>query len=1045
MTVFNSMRMAAAFTALFICAIAATHVSAQPIKPQLQALWALSESAYDAGNYGAAESAARRAIALATGRFGPDHPGVSRGLHHLGLVYMRMGRPKETEQLARRALAIRVRERGAISVPAALSYNLLGWALLLQERFDEAEPAIKRAIAIMERVRGNRPHQKGNVYRTLAVLYAHQWRLAESEKYYKLAMAELERSTGRDSVWTLRAVRNYATLLARMGRVRESETAYKRAIAGLETRTTREHSELVQALGLFAGLLMDLDRFDEADAIYRRALAAHRQTSHRHKGMHATALSGYGMLHSERGQHQEAEKLLREAVTLNEGSASPEQIELAENRLQLGLVLYRTGRFEEALSLTQNAAGIFRRLLGASSAQLGRAKVQLGSILTAAGRRDEGDAAFASGLSMSEQVLGPEHPRLAYALRSRAEGYETTRQPTEAVAMLERASSTLARLQQSGEGLALSTTSSEYRPRLRRAIHTRLLDLSWTSTVTSGQPPDNHVALERGFHAAQRAADTSTSLAVAQMSLRFSAGDSPLALLLRQAQDLSLRARSLDNELLMKLGHGLADEERGSGRDRAMLQKEIARIGSELGRLDARLKAEFPSYFELTRAGALSLVETQQLLADDEALVKIFVGEHTSYVWAITRTGADWHRLNLPSSKLGEAVEKLRCGLEVVAWTEPTRNARCKALGLELQQQGVLPFDLAVAHQLYVDLLAPLRQIISGKRLIVVASGPLTSLPMHVMVTSPPDTALPPAEAYGDAAWLVRRHAISIMPSVPSLRAVRKTATQPAAAKPLIGYGDPQFQSQGALPPIPGNRSRSSARSAEATKATSRGRSPTVPLNAAPVSGARINLAEIGKGLQPLPETSTELRQVAERVGASQADILLGSQASETSVKRAALDSYRIIYFATHGLVADEVGGLSEPALALTPPAAPTDQDDGLLTASEVTQLKLNADWVVLSACNTAAGARPGAEPLSGLARAFFYAGARALLVSHWRVYSDAAFKLSAGIFSELAAAQGIGRDEALRRSMLALLDRGDDETAQPAYWAPFVVVGDGR
>jgi CHAT domain-containing protein len=125
--------------------------------------------------------------------------------------------------------------------------------------------------------------------------------------------------------------------------------------------------------------------------------------------------------------------------------------------------------------------------------------------------------------------------------------------------------------------------------------------------------------------------------------------------------------------------------------------------------------------------------------------------------------------------------------------------------------------------------------------------------------------------------------------------------------------------------------------------------------------------------------------------GRTSATGYLDTDATETTVKHTALENYRVVYFATHGLVAGDVKGLGEPSLAPTLPAQPTELDDGLLTASEVAQLKLNADWVVLSACNTAAGDKPGAEALSGLARAFLYAGARALLVSHWSVASDAA------------------------------------------------------
>jgi CHAT domain-containing protein len=130
------------------------------------------------------------------------------------------------------------------------------------------------------------------------------------------------------------------------------------------------------------------------------------------------------------------------------------------------------------------------------------------------------------------------------------------------------------------------------------------------------------------------------------------------------------------------------------------------------------------------------------------------------------------------------------------------------------------------------------------------------------------------------------------------------------------------------------------------------------------------------------------------------------------------------------------------PALLLTPPALTSEEDDGLLTASEIIQLKLDADWVVLSACNTAASDKPGAAALSGLARAFFYAGARALLVSHWAVNSEATVKLITQAFDEIKADPKLGRAEAMRRSMVAMI--GTAGLAHPSLWAPFVVVGEG-
>ena len=108
-------------------------------------------------------------------------------------------------------------------------------------------------------------------------------------------------------------------------------------------------------------------------------------------------------------------------------------------------------------------------------------------------------------------------------------------------------------------------------------------------------------------------------------------------------------------------------------------------------------------------------------------------------------------------------------------------------------------------------------------------------------------------------------------------------------------------------------------------------------------------------------------------------------------------------------------------------------------------QLKLNADWVVLSACNTIAGDKPGAEALSGLARSFFYAGARALLVSHWAVDSAAATRLTTSTFDRLKADPNLGRAEALRQAMLAYLnDASSPRNAYPAFWGPFALIGEG-
>ena len=283
---------------------------------------------------------------------------------------------------------------------------------------------------------------------------------------------------------------------------------------------------------------------------------------------------------------------------------------------------------------------------------------------------------------------------------------------------------------------------------------------------------------------------------------------------------------------------------------------------------------------------------------------------------------------------------------------------------------------------------------------------------------------------YREAAWLIKRQAVTVLPSVSSLKALRVFARKDQATKPMVGFGDPVFNPEA-------ERGAAGTRTAQARGVT---RSYT-----AFWKGVSIDRGELANALPRLPDTADELKKVASSLEAGADDIYLREAASESTVKRVSLSDYRVVYFATHGLVAGEVKGLAEPSLALTLPRQASEVDDGLLTASEIAQLKLNADWVVLSACNTVAGDKPGAEALSGLARAFFYAGARALLVSHWAVESRAATRLTTATFDLLRTDPKLGRAEALRRAMLAhLADTSTPMNAYPAIWAPFEIVGEG-
>lgn len=514
------------------------------------------------------------------------------------------------------------------------------------------------------------------------------------------------------------------------------------------------------------------------------------------------------------------------------------------------------------------------------------------------------------------------------------------------------------------------------------------------------------------FEAAQWAQISSAGAALAQLGARFAAGTDDLAGLVRARQDLIEAWRAADRRV--------AGGEAGAAR------AEREAIAVKIGGADAVLRKRFPAFADLANPKPLPIARVEALLGPDEALVVTLVEPNRTFVFVVTREGDAWNRVDLGADDLTAIVRRLRRDLS--PGSEPTARggaapvrAAESAFG-EAAEAGGPRFDRTIAHDLYRRLLAPFEAMLATKKqLLIVPDGALTSLPFAVLPTTPPTGDDGDPDALRATSWLIERHAVTTLPSVGALVALRELAKGDHGREPFRGFGAPKLAGAG-----------------DGTRAPGR------------VSGYfRDGVADprAVASLAPLPQTADELRRMATALGAGPGSVTIGAAATETAVKTADLSQARVLAFATHGLLAGELDGLAEPALVMTPPERASGDDDGLFTATDAARLKLSADWVVLSACNTASSdGTPGADGLSGLARAFFYAGARTLLVSHWPVRDDAAARLTTAAFGELAKDPSIGKAEAMRRSMLALAaDPRDPTLAHPGAWAPFVVVGENR
>jgi CHAT domain-containing protein/Tfp pilus assembly protein PilF len=742
-------------------------------------------------------------------------------------------------------------------------------------------------------------------------------------------------------------------------------------------------------------LYLQQDRYADAEPLLKRALAVREKALGPDHPTVAPELNNLAKLYDDQNRYADAELLYKRALAIHEKWRGPEHPRFANSLNNLAVLYTHQSRYSDAEPLFKRALLIREKVFGPDHLVVATSLTSLADLYRAQGRYADAEPLYRRALEIKVKVLGPDHPNVAQLLNKLADLYRAQGRYADALPLVQIAI---------GQGRAAPSVALPI-----------LFAAQGSGAMSAGKAQDD------ALNVAQRTALSAAGAAVNKFGMRLAAGSDRLAGLVRNDQDLAAESETLDKAALA----AISDE--AAKRDAAVEQRikdRLAEILKQRAALQGVFAAEFPDYAALSDPRPLSVKDIQALLSDGEALLIYATGEEESYVFAVTRRSVAWKAIPLGTAVLSEKVVAFRRGLDVAA--------------LQQSAQGGEPvlFDLGFANEFYVSLIGPVEDLIKdASHVLVVPSGPLTALPFHLLVTEKPAAAIPQLKdiaSYRDAAWLIKRQAVSVLPAIASLKALRQLSRPDPGAKPLVGFGDPVFD--------PAERAKALAgrRAVRTRLAMARGYGDFW-------QGAGIDRAKLAHSLPSLLDTADELKAVAGKLGAAANDLHLGSDATEAAVKQATLTNYRVVYFATHGLVAGDVAGLGEPSLALTLPKQPSELDDGLLTASEVAQLKLNADWVVLSACNTAAADKPGAEALSGLARAFFYAGARALLVSHWSIASDAATRLTTSTFAIMKADPKLGRAAALRNAMVTYMnDKSSPLNAYPGFWGPFSIVGEG-
>jgi CHAT domain-containing protein len=861
----------------------------------------------------------------------------------------------------------------------------------------------------------------------------------EADTLIETLLPRYEREFGPAHAITLTVVNNLGLLRRAQGRLDEAEPLLLRALQE-RSRTMGASSQFaLQSAHSLAALYQRQGRLDDAEQLALSTLAALEQEGKASDIWAISARNLLGELAFARNSPAEAVSFFTKAEELAVATF-PDSPLVFEAQDGLSSAFSALGRLAEAQAVAERGLAGREQVLGRDHPATLLSINNLANIYVAQERFDRAEPLYVRSLARSTAQLGPHHPDTMASAENLA-SLRLRRDPNGGEA-LAPALQMVEALRARRNGLTATIFGEAQRRReWSRPDNSRRFALFIDAIVAATKAGTLSEADAYGdvFYALQEALTGSAQVAIARSAARryASAADRALPALLDERDRLAERWRASGDQLVefaTSAGAGAA-ERLQQGRD------DQAEVEARLSAIDDRLRREFPDYFQLIRPEPLQGPAAQQLLGPEDALLLVVPYDRGTHIFAFGDDEARFARSDQGTEQIAGLVARLRweAGAQSNISEEQEREWTYAR-----PSSGAMSFHRETAFELYEQIVRPVAQTLVGKRrLFIVTAGPLAALPFSLLVSEAPQGSDDDPAALRATRWLGNDMALVHVPSVRALSQLMNKGDRPSGGS-FIGFGDPVLDGAGT-----DRRSRGAARLPTAEEIFTPAASPSAKM-----------LADVAalRRLDRLPGTGRELATIGSIFGAQHTRLYTAEAATERAVYGARLREAAVIAFATHGLTpadavptgastvhASEVFQLAEPGLVLTPPAEASEDDDGFLTASEVATLDLNADWVILSACNTATG-DADSEGLSQLARAFFFAGARNLLASHWPVDDDVAARLTSRTL--VLQRSGLTRAEAFRRAMGEIRNNpGNDAKASwahPFFWAPFVLVGEG-
>jgi CHAT domain-containing protein len=949
-----------------------------------------------------------------------DNPASLSIYHHRrGEAFYQLGRLSEALADLRLALAYSSQSGG--QDPRLLM--MLAYAEFGSGNFKVAIELMERSLRLKERP---------STYKGLVKLYARVGDLESAQRAANqgITLCNRLRNQKRGGKWpVIHAADMKAMVLEAQGKFAEAEPHYRQILRNwsLPMRQQYPLGYAITKLYLTRNL-KNQDRLMEAEIQARESLNVTGGLD-KESGLFGSTVGEFGEILLRQGRLQDAEKIMHAGLRIMEvANVSPDSYVMGEGRMRLGEVLtveqeYNVAmqQFDLARSGMQQNQYLYENFFARNPALM--------LALVRTGRLQEAAQRISTVHAQNRRLLGEKHFLTAEALAFRGMLYALQKNDQQA---LKDFSEALPILIETSSG---ETFSYDRKLRLRIILES-YLELLAKVQGSQFEKDTGIDATAEAFKIADALSGSTVRGAISASMARAAVTSEELADLVRKEQDAQKQLKLMETALTANLA--------------ASREQQLPEVIKELKtKIDILLRARqvlvneintrFPKYSELTNPKPVSISQLRKHLQPSEAFVSIYTADDHSYVWAIPHGGRTaFSTVPLGRKRLSQMVADLR-----------------KALDPKPITLGDIPqFNTSLAYDVYRQLLEPVKNSWqSAKDLLIVAHGPLGQLPFALLPTAPVSLAEEQElfSQYRKVPWLIRKASVTRLPSASTFVNLRSVAAGDPTRKAFVGFGDPFFNPQQLAEAQKETEEQAFVIASQQGQLNVRGIRVS---DEGTLDSDKIVSCTLNK-LNRLPDTSAEIKHIADALGANpNEDVFLGQQASEQQVKSMDLSDRKVIAFATHALVPGDLDGLDQPALALSAPSIAGNEEDGLLTVAEILRLKLNADWVVLSACNTGAAEGKGAEAISGLGRAFFYAGTRAILVSMWPVETTSARKLTTGLFRYQQEDQTLSRARALQKSSLALIDgpglkdhasgKIAASYAHPFFWAPFIIVGEG-